>query len=52
MVLKLAGLVKRGDVWTYRKVVPPKLWSIVGAREIWRSLGTDDLDQAQERGAL
>lgn len=49
MVLKLAGLVKRGDVWIYRKVVPPQLRSIIGAREIWRSLGTGDLDQAQER---
>src|SRR5688572_11862705 len=49
MVLKLAGLVKRGDVWVYRKVVPPQLRSLIGATEIWRSLGTDDLDQAQER---
>jgi integrase len=48
MVLKLAGLVKRGGVWTYRKRVPPKLRPVVGAREIWRSLGTADLDQAQE----
>jgi integrase len=49
MVLKLAGLVKRGGVWTYRKRVPPKLRSVIGAREIWRSLGTADLDEAQER---
>lgn len=49
MVLKLAGLVKRGGVWTYRKRVPSKLRSLVGAREVWRSLGTGNLDEAQER---
>jgi len=30
MLLKLAGLVKRGELWTYRRVVPPQLRSIVG----------------------
>lgn len=49
MVLKLAGLVKRGEMWIYRRTVPPKLRSIVGAREVKRTLGTGDLDQAQER---
>jgi len=42
MVLQLPGLVKRGGVWTYRKSIPQKLRPIVGAREIWRSLGTAD----------
>jgi CheY-like chemotaxis protein len=41
MVLRLPGLVKRGDVWIYRRIVPPKLRSIVGASEIKRTLGTD-----------
>ena len=48
-VLKLPGLVLRGGVWTFRRVVPEKLRPVVGAREIWRSLGTADLDLAQAR---
>jgi hypothetical protein len=49
MFLRLPGLVKRGEVWIYRRAVPPRLRSVVGASEIKRTLGTDDLDVAQER---
>jgi integrase len=38
--MTLDGLTKRGGVWTYRKVIPPKLRAAMGAREIWRSLDT------------
>ena len=34
MVLKLAGLVKRGAVWIYGRAVPPKLRAVVGASEV------------------
>jgi hypothetical protein len=32
-------LIRRGGVWTFRVRVPDKLRSVVGKREIWKSLG-------------
>ena len=49
MMLKVNGLVKRGGVYLFRKMVPEKLRPIVGKREWKVSLGTNDLATAQRR---
>src|SRR5687767_13953012 len=49
MIVRMDGLMKRGGVWIYRRMVPAKLRPMIGAREIKRSLGTGDLKQAQRR---
>ncbi len=49
MLVRMNGLVKRGGVWQYRRMVPPRLRSIIGSREVKRSLGTGDLQVAQRR---
>ena len=43
-----AGLVKRGNKWIVRKRVPDELQSIIGKREITRSLATSDLSEAKK----
>jgi integrase len=40
MLVRMRGLVKRGGVWQYRREVPLHLRSIIGAREVKRSLRT------------
>jgi len=49
MLVRMNGLVERGGVWQYRCEVPPRLRSIIGSREVKRSLGTGDLQAAQRR---
>jgi len=49
MPVRMNGLVKRGGVWQYRLEVPPRLRSIIGSREVKRSLGTGGLQAAQRR---
>src|SRR5690242_8371545 len=49
MLVRMNGLVKRGGVWIYRREVPPRLRTIIGSREVKRSLGTGDLQAAQRR---
>src|SRR5439155_22220029 len=49
MLFRMNGLVKRGGVWQYRRMVPPRLRSIIGSSEVKRSLGTRDLQAAQRR---
>jgi integrase len=49
MMVRMSGLVKRGDVFIYRRMVPPRLRSIIGKREWKVSLGTGDLAVAQRR---
>jgi hypothetical protein len=49
MLVRMTGLVKRGGVWIYRRMVPPRLRSIIGSREVKRWLGTTDLQAAQRR---
>jgi integrase len=49
MLVRMNGLVKRGGVWQYRRMVPQRLRSIIGSHEVKRSLGTGDLQAAQRR---
>src|SRR5688500_10724454 len=49
MLVRMKGLVKRGGVWLYRREVPLRLRSIIGSREVKRTLGTGDLNAAQRR---
>ena len=49
MLVRMNGLVKRGGVWQYRREVPLRLRSIIGSREVKRSLGTGNLQAAQRR---
>jgi integrase len=49
MLFRMNGLVKRGGVWQYRRMVPPRLRSIIRSSEVKRSLGTGDLQAAQRR---
>ena len=49
MVVRMNGLVKRRGIWQYRRMVPLRLRSIIGSREVKRSLGTADLEAAQRR---
>lgn len=45
-------LHKRGGVYQLRVRVPDALRALVGKTEIWKSLGTGDLKEAQERARL
>jgi integrase len=49
MLVRMNGLVKRGGVWQYRRMVPPRLRPVIKSREVKRSLGTGDLQAAQRR---
>jgi len=49
MLIHVAGLVKRGGVWQYRKTIPAKLRPVLGQREIIESLRTGDAVLAQAR---
>ena len=49
MLVRMKGLVKRGGVWLYRREVPKRLRSIIGSREVKRTLGTGDLNAAQRQ---
>src|SRR5687767_593915 len=49
MMVRMEGLIKRGGVWIYRRMVPAKLRPIIGAREIKRTLGTSDERAAKAR---
>src|SRR5690349_11842141 len=49
MLFRMSGLVRRGGVFIYRRMVPPRLRSIIGSREVKRSLGTGDAQVAQRR---
>jgi integrase len=49
MLVRMKGLVKRGGVWLYRREVPKRLRSIIGSREVKRTLGTGDLNAAQRK---
>lgn len=49
MMLRVDHLVKRGGIYIYRRVVPPKLRAILGKREWKESLATSDLNEAQVR---
>lgn len=49
MLVRMKGLVKRGGVWLYRREVPRRLRSIIGSREVKRTLGTGHLNAAQRR---
>ncbi|WP_350356070.1 DUF6538 domain-containing protein [Acidisoma cladoniae] len=44
-------LVRRSGIYHYRRVVPPRLRSILGAREIWLSLKTPYVRVAESRVA-
>ncbi|WP_426267029.1 DUF6538 domain-containing protein [Sphingomonas sp. LHG3443-2] len=46
------GIVLRNGRFSYRRRVPTSLVSLVGKREIWRSLNTDSLSIARRRGTL
>jgi hypothetical protein len=48
----LAGLVMRGWCVDLPEEGAPEACGLRSAREIWRSLATGDLDQAQERAGL
>jgi hypothetical protein len=47
MMFRMDGLVKRGGVRIYRRSVPARLRTILGCREVKRSLGTGDEVKAQ-----
>jgi integrase len=49
MVVSMEGLVKRGEVFIYRREVPKRLRAIIGKREIKLSLNTSDLGVAERR---
>jgi uncharacterized protein DUF6538/integrase-like protein len=49
MLFRMAGIVRRGGQWIYRRRVPQRLRSIIGSREIRRTLDTSDLTVAQRR---
>lgn len=49
MVVRMEGLVKRGGQYIYRRRVPRRLRSIIGSREVKKSLGTSDLNAAQKK---
>ena len=49
MVIRMVGIVKRGGQWVYRRRVPLRLRSIIGTREIRKTVGTSDLAVAQRR---
>jgi integrase len=49
MVIRMVGIVKRGGQYIYRRRVPRRLRSVIGAREVKRSLGTSDLSMAQKK---
>src|SRR5688572_24378565 len=51
MMIRMEGLVKRGGVWSYRRMVPQRLRSVLQCREIKRTLDTPDLNAAQRRWA-
>ena len=42
------NLIRRGHSWSVRYIIPTELRSIVGKKEIVRSLGTRDLDEARK----
>lgn len=52
MARKQLYLHKRGGVFYLRVRVPDVLRALVGKTEIWKSLGTGDLKEAQEAGRL
>jgi hypothetical protein len=45
----MVGIVKRGGQYTYRRRVPRRLRSVIGSREVKKSLGTSDLNAAQKK---
>jgi integrase len=49
MLLHVPGLVRRGSQYIYRRRVPHRLRSIIGAHEVKRTLGTDDLKVAKRK---
>jgi hypothetical protein len=49
MLFRMEGLVLRGGVYTYRRMVPRRLRGVLGCREVKRTLGTGDLNAAQRR---
>jgi integrase len=49
MLFRMEGLVLRGGVYTYRRMVPRRLRDVLGVREVKRTLGTGDLGAAQRR---
>lgn len=52
MARRQPHLLLRGGVYTLRVRVPDKLRSLVGRTEIWKSLCTGDLKEAQQRARL
>src|SRR5262245_25180588 len=49
MLFRMVGIVRRGGQYIYRRRVPRHLRSIIGSREIRKSLVTSDLTVAQRR---
>jgi integrase len=49
MLFRMEGLVLRGGVYTYRRMVPRRLRGVLGVREVKRTLGTGELGAAQRR---
>ncbi len=49
MTLMTQNLIQRGHTWSVRYIVPTAWRDVVGKREIVRSLGTRDLDEARRR---
>jgi integrase len=47
MLIQMVGIVKRGGQYVYRRRVPRRLRSIIGSREVRRTLRTSDLTIAQ-----
>src|SRR5262245_49850976 len=49
MIVRMRGLVKRGGVYQFRRLVPSRLRSVIGKSEWKESLDTSDLNVAQTR---
>ena len=47
-----ARLIRRNGVYHYRRRVPDALVNTIGKREIHRSLGTANLNEAKKRRAI